>query len=135
MNEKELVPKTRTNFVQVKCPSCGNLQAVFSAPCTKVKCLACEKNLLIPRSSKGEFAVKPLKTLDKITEKQFKLTRWNRRKFIAKKIEAEKEVKSKVVKESEGLRREAMEKGKEMEGEFGKERKEVEEEAMRERRK
>ena len=37
--------KPKNRFLRVKCPGCGNEQAIFSAPSRDVKCLACNQVL------------------------------------------------------------------------------------------
>ena len=59
-----LIPKIRTKFLRLKCPSCGNEQNVFSAASTKVKCLVCNTLLAENTASKIRVKTKVLKEFE-----------------------------------------------------------------------
>ncbi|HLC78822.1 MAG TPA: 30S ribosomal protein S27e [archaeon] len=54
------IPGPKTKFYKVKC-QCGNEQIIFSAPSTKVLCLACSTPLGKSSSSKIKLSAKVLK--------------------------------------------------------------------------
>jgi len=65
LSDDRYIPKPKTKFLRVKCPSCGNEQNIFSAPSTKVKCLVCDHLISESGASKGIMrAGKVLKVLD-----------------------------------------------------------------------
>jgi small subunit ribosomal protein S27e len=51
---KEIVPKPRSVFLQVKCPDCSNEQAIFSHAATIVVCNICGATLAEPTGGKAE---------------------------------------------------------------------------------
>ena len=55
------IPRPRTSFIRVKCPSCGNEQNIFSAPASNVKCLVCDH--LLAKSSASKIMLKAGKVL------------------------------------------------------------------------
>lgn len=57
------IPHPRTSFLRVKCANCGNEQIMFSAPSTRVKCLACETILASPSASKAKLKASVSKEL------------------------------------------------------------------------
>ena len=57
----DMVPRPRTKFYRVKCGACGSEQTIFSAPATKVKCLACNSVLAEPGASNAVLKTKVLK--------------------------------------------------------------------------
>jgi len=61
---KNLIPKTRTKFLRLKCPACGNEQNVFSAASTKPRCLACNTELADTGASKIKIKTKVLKQFE-----------------------------------------------------------------------
>ncbi len=64
MADNVSVPSPKTRFLKVKCNGCGNEQVVFNAPATKVHCLACNKELILPAASKGIVKAKVLKVIE-----------------------------------------------------------------------
>jgi len=61
MKNDDLIPKPKTKFYRLKCPSCGNEQNVFNAATTKVKCLVCNTEMASPASSRIKLKTKILK--------------------------------------------------------------------------
>ncbi len=57
------VPKSKTRFLKVKCPGCGNEQIVFSAASSNVKCLVCNKELAKSSASGIKLKSKLVKEL------------------------------------------------------------------------
>lgn len=57
----ELIPKPKTKFYRLKCPSCGNEQNVFSAASSKVRCLVCNTELAQTKASRIKLKTKVLK--------------------------------------------------------------------------
>lgn len=55
------IPRPKTSFLRVKCPSCGNEQNIFSAPASSVKCLVCDH--LLAKSSASKARLKAGKVL------------------------------------------------------------------------
>ncbi len=49
---KEKRARIESDFVRIKCPGCGNEQIAFSRATTKIKCLACNKELADTGASK-----------------------------------------------------------------------------------
>ncbi|HZX19841.1 MAG TPA: 30S ribosomal protein S27e [archaeon] len=60
----ELIPKPKTKFLRLKCPSCGNEQNVFSAASSKVKCLVCATSLAETTASRIKVKAKILKEFE-----------------------------------------------------------------------
>ncbi|MFH1391768.1 MAG: 30S ribosomal protein S27e [Candidatus Diapherotrites archaeon] len=60
----ELIPKPRTKFYRLKCPSCGNEQNVFNAASSKVRCLVCNTELAGTSASRIKLKTKILKEHD-----------------------------------------------------------------------
>lgn len=52
---RELIPKPRSRFLRVKCPSCGNEQIIFESPATRVLCRVCSQILAEPKGGKGNI--------------------------------------------------------------------------------
>jgi small subunit ribosomal protein S27e len=48
--------KKKSGFIKVRCHSCGHEQTIFGRASTKVDCLGCKEELVIPRG--GKAAVK-----------------------------------------------------------------------------
>ncbi|MEM2906193.1 MAG: 30S ribosomal protein S27e [Candidatus Bathyarchaeia archaeon] len=46
--ERELIPKPRSKFLRVKCPSCGNEQIIFDRAASVVQCRICGDVLAEP---------------------------------------------------------------------------------------
>ncbi len=61
---EKLLARPKTKFLKVKCQGCGSSQVIFSAPTTKVKCLACETVLAEPTASKAEMKTSVIKELE-----------------------------------------------------------------------
>ncbi len=61
---KVVVPQPKTKFLRVKCKACGNEQTIFSAAAIVVRCLACNKELAYPASSKARVVTKVLKEFE-----------------------------------------------------------------------
>jgi small subunit ribosomal protein S27e len=47
--------ETRSKFLKIKCPDCGNTQTIFDRSNTKVSCTVCGSTLAIPRGGKAEI--------------------------------------------------------------------------------
>jgi small subunit ribosomal protein S27e len=60
----ELIPKTKSLFLRVKCPQCSNEQTIYSNPSTKVKCIVCESIIIEPRAGRGLLKGKIIKKLE-----------------------------------------------------------------------
>ncbi|HJX23519.1 MAG TPA: 30S ribosomal protein S27e [Candidatus Bathyarchaeia archaeon] len=52
---KNLIPRPKSNFAQVKCASCGNEQIIFLSPATPVTCNVCSAILAVSRGGKAEI--------------------------------------------------------------------------------
>jgi len=61
---RELLPKPRSKFLRVRCPSCGNEQIVFSHATTIVKCSVCGAQLTEPRGGKAKILGMVVKELE-----------------------------------------------------------------------
>jgi len=55
MTHKELIPKPRSRFYDVKCKECGNIQTIFSHAAMIVKCLICGATLAEPTGGKAKI--------------------------------------------------------------------------------
>lgn len=55
MAKKDLIPKSGSNFLKVKCTKCGNEQVVFDRAAVQVKCNVCEDVLLEPQGGKAKI--------------------------------------------------------------------------------
>lgn len=51
---KELIPKPRSRFIEVKCPDCGNEQIIFENAVMVVKCNVCDSILAEPSGGKAK---------------------------------------------------------------------------------
>jgi len=51
--EQELIPKPRSRFLRVKCPSCGNEQIVFDRAASVVQCRICSDVLAEPTGGRA----------------------------------------------------------------------------------
>ncbi|MBS7634677.1 30S ribosomal protein S27e [Candidatus Bathyarchaeota archaeon] len=49
------IPKPRSLFLQVKCPDCGNEQAIFSSVASIVRCNICGSILAEPTGGKANI--------------------------------------------------------------------------------
>ena len=61
------IPKPRSSFIEITCPSCGNKQKIFNRPSTTIKCIACDVVLAMPSACKLEFKEK-IKKEEEINE-------------------------------------------------------------------
>jgi len=52
---EKIIPKPRSNFLQVKCPDCGNEQITFSHATTVVRCNICGCILAEPTGGKADI--------------------------------------------------------------------------------
>ncbi len=52
---EELLPRPRSKFLKVKCPTCGNEQIIFSHATIKVYCNVCEALLAEPSGGKAKI--------------------------------------------------------------------------------
>jgi small subunit ribosomal protein S27e len=50
---EKLIPKSRSAFLRVKCPKCGNEQLVYSHAVNKVNCNVCGVELAEPSGGKA----------------------------------------------------------------------------------
>jgi len=53
---------TKTFFVRVRCPSCGNEQVIYSHASRVVKCSICDETLAEPRGGKAKVLA-PIMTI------------------------------------------------------------------------
>ncbi len=61
MEEKDLVPAPRSNFLLVTCPKCRNRQVIFNKPSSVVTCLKCNETLAVPTGGKARLKARILK--------------------------------------------------------------------------
>ncbi|MEM1582601.1 MAG: 30S ribosomal protein S27e [Candidatus Bathyarchaeia archaeon] len=52
---EKIIPRPRSNFIQVKCPDCGNEQATFSHATSIVRCNICGAVLAEPTGGKANI--------------------------------------------------------------------------------
>lgn len=52
---EKIIPKPRSNFIQVKCPDCGNEQTIFSHATLVVRCNICGAVLAEPTGGKADI--------------------------------------------------------------------------------
>lgn len=52
---EKIIPKPRSNFIQVKCPECGSEQIIFSHAATVVRCNICGSTLAEPTGGKAKI--------------------------------------------------------------------------------
>jgi large subunit ribosomal protein L44e len=52
---EKIIPRSRSVFLQVKCPDCGNEQSLFSHASTLVHCNICGATLAEPRGGKANI--------------------------------------------------------------------------------
>ena len=57
------IPKPRSRFLRVKCPSCGAVQVVFDRAATVVRCLSCGEVLAEPTGGKARLRGKVVEVL------------------------------------------------------------------------
>ncbi|NHJ31639.1 MAG: 30S ribosomal protein S27e [Asgard group archaeon] len=58
---KPLIPRPKSEFIQVECPDCNKVQKVFSHSSTEVKCLVCNCVLATPAGGKCKIHGKVIK--------------------------------------------------------------------------
>ncbi len=61
---EELIPKPKSRFLRIKCPSCGNEQVIFDRPATKVLCHICGETLAQPRGGKASIKGETITVLE-----------------------------------------------------------------------
>ena len=59
-----LIPRPRSKFIRVKCPDCGNEQAIFRSASTIVKCNVCDGVLAEPSGGKAKLRGEVVESLD-----------------------------------------------------------------------
>jgi len=59
----DLIPKSKSRFLRVKCLNCGNQQIIFGCSATDVECLVCGKLLLQSTGGKARILTKILEVL------------------------------------------------------------------------
>ena len=52
---KPLIPRPKSEFIQVECPDCNKVQRIFSHSSTEVKCLVC--NCLLAKPAGGKCKI------------------------------------------------------------------------------
>lgn len=52
---EKIIPKPKSNFLQVKCPECGNEQIIFSHVASIVRCNICSAILAEPTGGKANI--------------------------------------------------------------------------------
>lgn len=52
---EKIIPKPKSNFLQVKCPECGNEQIIFSHAASIVRCNICNAILAEPTGGKANI--------------------------------------------------------------------------------
>ena len=60
----KIIPKSRTIFLQVKCPDCGNEQSIFSHVANIVHCNICGATLAEPTGGKAKIKGEVVKVLE-----------------------------------------------------------------------
>ncbi|MFQ6107264.1 MAG: 30S ribosomal protein S27e [Thermoplasmata archaeon] len=58
------LPGPKSQFLQVRCPDCGNEQVVFSHAATVVTCLVCGATIVRPRGGKAEIRGEIVKVVE-----------------------------------------------------------------------
>ncbi|RLE68632.1 MAG: 30S ribosomal protein S27e [Thermoprotei archaeon] len=61
---KVIIPRPRSKFILVRCPSCENEQVIFNYATSVVRCLVCDEILAKPTGGKAEIIAKKLKELE-----------------------------------------------------------------------
>lgn len=56
------MPKSK--FIKVRCASCKNEQIVFGNASTKVECLVCNKDMVVPSGGKSKITARVLEVLE-----------------------------------------------------------------------
>jgi small subunit ribosomal protein S27e len=55
MPKKILIPKPKSDFIQVECPDCKKIQRIFSHATSEVHCLVC--NCLLAKPAGGKAVI------------------------------------------------------------------------------
>ena len=63
MVKGELIPKSKSNFVRIKCAKCGNEQVIFDKPSIVVRCSQCEEVLAEATGGKAKIKSEVLQIL------------------------------------------------------------------------
>ncbi|HUU79653.1 MAG: 30S ribosomal protein S27e [Candidatus Heimdallarchaeota archaeon] len=63
-----LIPKPKSEFIQVECPDCNKVQRIFSHSSTDVHCLVCNCLLAKPAGGKCKIIGKIVEPAEKKTE-------------------------------------------------------------------
>ena len=61
--EREPIPKTRSSFLLVKCPDCGEERILFSASAKDVGCRGCGRKLAESKGGKAVVLAQVIKNL------------------------------------------------------------------------
>ncbi len=56
--------ETRSKFLKVKCPDCGNEQTIFDRSNMKISCTVCGSTLALPRGGKAEIKGEIVERID-----------------------------------------------------------------------
>jgi small subunit ribosomal protein S27e len=62
--ERVLYPRPKSNFLLVKCPSCGTERVVYSHATVPTKCESCGEVLTEPRGGKTQIKAQILRKMD-----------------------------------------------------------------------
>ena len=54
----ELIPKSKSRYLKIKCLNCGAEQIVFGCATVEVKCFVCEKQLVQSTGGKARILTK-----------------------------------------------------------------------------
>ena len=60
---KQLIPETKSHFILVRCPNCGNEQVVFTHSTFPTRCLVCGTPLVTSRGGKVKINAQIIKVL------------------------------------------------------------------------
>jgi small subunit ribosomal protein S27e len=58
LKSRELVPKSKSRFLRIKCLNCGAEQIVFGCATVEVKCFVCDKQLIQSTGGKTRVLTK-----------------------------------------------------------------------------
>ncbi|MDG6225828.1 MAG: 30S ribosomal protein S27e [Candidatus Thermoplasmatota archaeon] len=58
--------ETRSQFLNVKCPDCGNAQPIFDRSNTKISCTVCGSTMAIPSGGKAVIKGEIIDRIDRI---------------------------------------------------------------------
>lgn len=64
MAVRRALMKTRSKFIKVQCPECGNIQVTFDRASIVVRCEVCENVLAVPTGGKAEIRGKIVEILE-----------------------------------------------------------------------